>query len=204
MNYGDTRVLAKHYEGMKKYLEHLIGRSEDYLLKFGMYGDWIAPESSSLLIINTGYFYYDAALLSKIAGLLGKNSDAKRFEELAGRIKEAFNKALFNSSEKSYGRGTSFSYLWPLFLGIVPDEYRREVTANFISHIIDTWDGHISTGIQGTKYIFSVLSDNGYADVAYKMATREGVSGLGVYGAERSDHSLGTMGIPDGNAHEFT
>jgi len=110
---------------------------------------------------------------------LGYSQDAVKYSRLADEIKTAFNKEFFDSSTNLYGNGSAYSYVWPLFLGIVPETKKKEVLQNLINHITNTWKGHISTGTLGTKYIFDVLTKNGFADVAYNMANKETYPGWG-------------------------
>ena len=57
-------------------------------------------------LTSTWYFYHDALLLSKIASIMGHEEDAKRYGELADKIKEAFNrKYLAEDKRGAYYRG---------------------------------------------------------------------------------------------------
>jgi alpha-L-rhamnosidase len=60
----------------------------------------------------------------------------------------------------------------PLFWGLVPDEHRQKVADNLAKKVEQ--DGfHIDVGLLGSKAILNALSENGYADVAYKVASQE-------------------------------
>ncbi len=177
--FDDTRILTRHYDGMKKYVDHLTSKAENGIINFGTYSDWIAPERTPIEVSNTGYYYYCAHLVSKIADVLGYSQDASRYASLAEEIANAFNREFFDGRTGTYKSETAFSYVWPLFLDIVPGRGERRVVANLIRHITETWDGHISTGTLGTKYIYDVLVENGYSDLAYEMTAKETYPGWG-------------------------
>jgi alpha-L-rhamnosidase len=60
----------------------------------------------------------------------------------------------------------------PLYWGVVPDELRAKVAANLARRVAaDNY--HLDVGLLGTKAILGALSDNGQADVAYRLAAQE-------------------------------
>ncbi|HPU43948.1 MAG TPA: family 78 glycoside hydrolase catalytic domain [Dictyoglomaceae bacterium] len=67
----------------------------------------------------------------------------------------------------------------PLYLNMVPEEKKKEVLNTLIGDIVKVHDSHLDTGIVGTKYIFDVLTDNGYSELAYKVATQKTYPGFG-------------------------
>lgn len=61
----------------------------------------------------------------------------------------------------------------PLYLNMVPEDKKETVLKALIDDIRNSHDYHLDTGIVGTRYIFDVLTENGYADIAYKIATQK-------------------------------
>lgn len=59
----------------------------------------------------------------------------------------------------------------PLAFDMVPDEYRQAVADNLIKTIIQTNNGHISTGVIGVNWLMRELSRIGRGDVAALLAT---------------------------------
>jgi alpha-L-rhamnosidase len=53
--YGDRRILEEHYEGLKKYVEFLRSQAKDNVLRFGMYGDWVAIEPTPVEYVSAAY-----------------------------------------------------------------------------------------------------------------------------------------------------
>jgi alpha-L-rhamnosidase len=71
-----------------------------------------------------------------------------------------------------YGNNTATANLLPLAFGIVPDSVKDDVVRNVVRNIIITGNGHVTCGVIGISWLMRSLSDNGFADVAYMLATQ--------------------------------
>ena len=105
-HYGDTRILEQRYETMKRWVEFLRSQSKGDLIEYGKFGDWCPPQQvvSSLTPIrltSTWHYYHDALILSRIAALLGRSSDAEEYAALSDRIKDAFNSEFLSEGRYS-------------------------------------------------------------------------------------------------------
>jgi len=189
--YDDRSVLEEHYESMKKYVEFLKVNSENNISKLGKYGDWcppgsVFPKRTPVELTSTFYYHNDVYLLSKIADILKKSDDVNVYSNLAEEIKSAFNKkfltptgyAVTKMSPIDSGTGQTSNVL-PLFHDMVPADRKEDILQKLINLVVNEQDCHLDTGIVGTKYIFDVLSENGYADIAYKVVTQESYPGFG-------------------------
>lgn len=176
---GDKTLLAKHYDGVKKYVEMLRREAgEGMILTRNNYGDWIAVVETPKELISTGAFIWVTDILACIASELGRTEDAALYRSLKEKIAEAFNAKFFNPETSSYGNGSQLSNALPLVLGIVPEEHRQAVFNNLVADI-ESRNGHLSTGFVGTPFLMKVLTENGRADLAYTIATREDYPGWG-------------------------
>jgi len=180
-HYGDKSILESHYENMKKFMNYLENTSENYISPKSRYGDWLSAVEGWVRgdpeLTNTGFYYYCATIMVSIADELNKPEDAAGFSILSKKIKKAFNNKYFNPSACIYGDGSQFANAFPLFLDIVPNGYKEKVLNNLINDIEKQNQGHLTTGIFGTKYMPEVLSEMGRADVAYSLVTKEGYPG---------------------------
>jgi hypothetical protein len=175
--YGDVNVLAEHFDAMKKYVDHLSSTAENYILPSDQYGDWLSENTDGWwkrgnpLSTSTGYYYYTSQIVAKTAKILGHENDIKKYETLAKNIKEAWHKRFFDVQNQYYDGGSQFSNTFPLFLNIVPDEYKQGVLSSLINDIYAR-GGHLSTGILGTKYMMELLLRENRGDIAYLMANQ--------------------------------
>jgi alpha-L-rhamnosidase len=174
--YGDKKILENSYEGMKAWVEYMKRESKGNLYIFdqngwGGYGDWIAVVESPRAPISAAYYYYSTTLLAKTAEVIGKHDDAVAYSALAGEIKSAFNKKYLDRRTFNYMGATQTANLLPLAFGITPDEYRQKVVDNIASDVVKRGK-HVSTGFLGTGYILPVLSEWGFHELAYEVATQ--------------------------------
>lgn len=186
--YGDTRILEEHYPTQKEYLYYLkelaktdSNPEEDYVINdFGSYwtslGEWCAPEQRdgpNHPVVSTYYYYYNTVLMEQIAEVLGKTEDAREFAALADTIKNAFNDTFFDEETGFYGTEEAYQTYQVLALNgdIIPDGYREKVVNTVVDDVIAR-DNHLNTGILGTKYLWPSLSQEGYDDLAFEVATQ--------------------------------
>jgi alpha-L-rhamnosidase len=170
--YGDRRILEENYDGIKKYVEFLRTRTENGLVKFSYYGDWVAVDRTPGDIVSSFYYYYDVKVLAEMAKVLGKEADAKAYEDLAAAIKTAFHREYFDPEIRGYANGTQTANALPLFLDLVPEKMRGAVWGSLFDNIVYKNNSHLTTGIIGTKYIMELLTNNDNSDLAYDIATQ--------------------------------
>jgi Bacterial alpha-L-rhamnosidase. len=86
---------------------------------------------------------------------------------------DAFNKeylvAIPNTKHKWYQSQTAT--VQALQFNMVPKADIKSVVNGLVHDIVDVKDGHHSTGIHGNRYIYTVLTENGKADIAYQILT---------------------------------
>ncbi len=170
--YGDNRLLRQTYDNIKRYVDYIDRISPENLTNWGL-GDWIPVKSkASKELTSSCYYYADALILSKTAKMLGKTDDYERYSGLAGKIKNAINKKFLNDTTAVYATGLQTELAAPLFWGVVPEEFKPRVAANLAKRVeADLF--HLDVGLLGTKALLNALSENGYAEVAYKIAAQE-------------------------------
>ena len=184
--YGDTRVIERQYDGMKKWIAHMKGYMKDDLMPRDSYGDWCVPPEEKHLIhskeekrktpaelLGSAYFIYDLRLMAKYAGLLGRNDDIAGFNALADTMTAAFNKKYWDASKGYFGNGSETSQVLPLAFGIAPAETRKPAFDYLADKIMNEGQGHLATGLIGGQWLMRLLSDNGRADIAYTIASKE-------------------------------
>ncbi|MBC6112741.1 family 78 glycoside hydrolase catalytic domain [Pedobacter fastidiosus] len=170
--YGDEKLLADCYENIRKYVNHIDETYPTGLTSWGL-GDWIPVKSKSPVeLTSTCYYYADVVILAKAAKILGKKTDYEKYTALAKKIKDAFNAKYLNKETGIYASGVQTEMSVPLYWKIVPEESITLVASNLAKKVES--DGfHLDVGLLGTKAILNALSENGYSDVAYKVAAQK-------------------------------
>jgi len=190
--YGDLRVLERHYPAFKKWIEHMRGFVKDGLMTKDTYGDWCVPPESPRLIhsqdparktngmlLGTAYFYQMLRLMHRYATLLGKREDVDEYDGLANTMKSAFLKRFFRADLNQFDNGTQTSAILPLAFDMEPDGTREAVFEHLVSKIHNESQDHVGVGLIGAQWLMRTLSENGRADLAYKIATQTTYPGWG-------------------------
>lgn len=170
--YGDDRLLRNMYNNIKSYVDYIISISPNKLTDWGL-GDWIPVKSKSNKKLTSSLYYYaDVVTLSKAASLFGKEQDALYYTQLAGEIKTAINESFLDRTTGIYCSGTQTELATSLYWGVVPEELKAKVAKNLYDKVAAN-DFHLDVGLLGTKALLNALSENGYAEAAYRVATQE-------------------------------
>jgi alpha-L-rhamnosidase len=170
--YGDQKLLADCYPNIKLYVDHINEVYPTGLTTWGL-GDWVPVKSTSPVeLTSTCYYYADAVILAKAAKILGNEADYQTYSALAEKIKNAFNAKYLDKTTGIYGKGVQTELSVPLFWGLVPTEMKAKVAENLAKKV--EADGfHLDVGLLGQKAILNALTENGYAEVAYKVAAQK-------------------------------
>lgn len=170
--YGDTRLLERCYDNIKRYIDHVNENYPSGLTDWGL-GDWVPVKSKTPKEFTSSIYYYvDATILSKTAKVLGKHEDYEKYTALAEKIKRAVNDKYLNYETGVYGGGLQTEQSVALHWGLVPNEVKDKVAANLAKRVVAD-DKHIDVGLLGSKTILNALSENGYPQLAWEVASQE-------------------------------
>ena len=180
--YGNKQMIVAHFDGMKAWVDYLYTRTDNGIVNYSYYGDWCPPLEFTLKprptssdtpgkMISTGYLYYCAKMLSEMATIIGKNNEASKYASLASEISAAFNRDFWDEQTGGYASNNQASNAFALYMGLVKPENVERVAQN-LAKDVEKHDYHLTTGNLCTKYLLEVLTEKGYAEVAYKIATQ--------------------------------
>ncbi len=167
--YNDTRVLADHYDKMKRWVEWYKNRSHDLIGLDEGYGDWLSMDGGTpRQLISTAYFYRCSIIMSQVALVLGKPADRAYFNDLAANIKKAFNKAFVASDGKISG-DTQTAYLMGIAWNLLDSPAKVDFAKKRLVQLLEHSNWHLAVGFLGVNLLLPVLTDMGRADVAYRI-----------------------------------
>ena len=183
---GDITVLEDSYESAKKWVGYYQSKvkKKSYIPIMHSFGDWLQPYPSETLkkanrgdtpkeLINTAYFAHSAHLISKIANVLGKTEDEKKYAALYKAIANAFENEFFDENGKfKQDRQTQTSYLLGIYFDLFKPETKLKAQNNLLEEIKNA-DYHLGTGFLGTPILPKVLDDMGDIDLMYKILFKE-------------------------------
>ncbi len=189
--YGNKKILADNFSMMRKWVDYIHSSgSEEFLWLDGWhFGDWLAldagPDSykgiTSPDLIATAFFAYSTQLVVKTGEVLGE--DVSDYRSLYLNIKKAFRKRYLEDIlaydldiklgvDTLEGKITQTAMSLILKFDLCEESEKKQIVENLVK-LIEYYDGKMSTGFVGTPYILHALSDNGRADVAYKLLFNE-------------------------------
>jgi alpha-L-rhamnosidase len=208
---GDQSTLQQNYDGMKlwlNYYQNLIA-STGYIYEGNTFGDEEAagggpnnpepaqfPSPGDNKALGTAYIYEAAILLGDIARALGHTADAAQDDSFAQTVDAAYNAALYDPTTHAYytypGTYRQTDNLPALMFGMVPASERQATCASLYNDVHVTWQDHLSTGAVTTKDILPVLTQCGYPEEAYLVATNPTYPGWGWWFQTVNGHNTGS------------
>jgi alpha-L-rhamnosidase len=120
--YGDTRILAEHYDAMQKWIEYCKSTTKGTLLRPAQgYGDWLSIKADTPKdVLATAYFARSTKLVAQVAEVLGKQEDARKYQQLFENIRKAFNDAYVAEDGRIKG-DTQTVYVLALAFDLLPE-----------------------------------------------------------------------------------
>lgn len=169
--YGNPQILTNQFESMKKWIGYMTANTTTPYLWTGgdHYGDWLgldAPSgsytgSSRKDFIASAFYAYSTSLVVKAGNVLGE--DVGEYEELYKNIVDTFRKTY----SEYY---TQTECVLAAHFGLAED---CQKAADQLAEMVVASGIKLQTGFVGTPYLLHVLSNYGYAELAYSLLLRE-------------------------------
>lgn len=176
--FGDRKILEQNYPAMAQWVDLQTRHAQDFIRSDpDGYGDWLQPSrplgqsATPKDLIATAYFAHDAYITSLAAEELGKTADQKKYAELFGKIKEAFNKK-FVSADGTVKSGSQTAYILALNFNLLPAETARKAFEK-LCEAVEKNGMRLDTGFIGTPLIADTFSKFGRTDISYKLLLQE-------------------------------
>jgi alpha-L-rhamnosidase len=175
--YGDKRLLERQYPSMRRYVEyqHKVA-GERLLWNTGWhYGDWLAfstvradypGATTDKDLIATAFFAHSTDLLARSARVLGKEEDARLYQDLFERIKAAWTREYVTPSGR-LSSNTQTAYALALQFHLIPDAQRVDAGQRLAADVRQF--GHLTTGFLGTPLLADALTQTGHLAEAYQL-----------------------------------
>jgi len=175
MQYGNKAIIEQNWDAMRRWMDFIQSRNPDFLRKKGVgpnFADWLAPdERTNKDLLATAYWALIAHMMSQMAHAVGKEDDAKRYDEVVQNIRSAFQKA-YIKDDGEVGTGTQTSYVVALYTKMAPTGLEPLLVDKLVKEI-ESRNWHLSTGFLGTPFLLFTLADHGRSDVAYRLLLNE-------------------------------
>lgn len=166
---GDIRGIERAAQACRSYLGFLSTKeAPDGSVEYGL-GDWVAYSTQTPNdYTSTCYYWYELETMARFERLLG--GDAARWQTGADRIRELINTKWLDRKTGVYANGSQTAQSLALYLGFVPEDMSDKVAGKLVEAVHAASD-RLDCGMIGSKTVLRMLTEYGYADLAYTMAT---------------------------------
>ena len=166
--YGDTRIIAQHYDNLNKGMDYLRKTSDNFIRKKLGYGDWLNKGGGAKdEVICTAYYAYLSGLMAEMGQAINRADDAARYRTQREQIKDAFIKA-FVAPDGKILESSQTGYALAFTMDLLPED-RKAGAANYFAEEIKKFDMHLATGFIGTPRLLPGLVNAGKRDIAYQL-----------------------------------
>lgn len=164
LKYGDTEVIAEHYDSMESYMKMLAEQTPAG--PHERYGDWLSYEETPKAYISLCLYANDAALMAKYAEILGKADRAAHYHTLFRDICHRFQAEYLQNETLTVTSQTAC--LLALRYRLVSGR-AKENTVALLARKIKENNYTLSTGFVGTGILNQTLSEVGLDGLAYSL-----------------------------------
>ena len=191
LNYGDSRLLERYYEQMKRWLGYVKKYSVDGLLqpwpdtriRFWFLGDWLAPQGidvkgESVLHVNNCFISECLGDMTRIAQLLGHDADAQEFAAWRDNLKVAIHNRFYHADSHSYANGTPLDNSYALLAGVPTDNaIASQVQQQLIDDSYGKYKAHIAVGLLGVPIFTMWATEQRQSDLMATILRQEDYPG---------------------------
>ncbi|MFJ4175368.1 family 78 glycoside hydrolase catalytic domain [Microbacterium sp. NPDC089696] len=117
--------------------------------------------------VGTAYLHRSARILADTARVLGRPDDEIRYADIADRVLDAWRTEFVREDGRT-AQDTQAAYVRALAFGLMPEASRSAAAARLVELIREAGT-HLGTGFLSTGDLLPVLTEAGYADVAYDL-----------------------------------
>lgn len=190
---GNIELLEEYYDSMCAWEQCLIDNSDNYILNYSYYGDWAGPEYSRdpntkgggagsatipSVMVGTGCLIKGATMLKKIAEVLGKEDDAKNYDDVFNKAKQSFLDKWYDTTTCKVFNGAQSCQALALWCGIIPESDRVKVAKIMRDDLVES-GYRFTTGAFCMRFMLEMLVEYGYINEFYELMTRDTYPSLG-------------------------
>jgi alpha-L-rhamnosidase len=176
---GDKQAISDHFEAARRWVDFIDSKNPNHLWlnAHGMnWGDWLCAGTPTPNDIGpTAFFAHDADLVSRMAAVLGRTDDAKKYATLFALVRSAFSKrfvttnGVITSGKKADTQG---NYALSLQFGLLDEPLKAKAIAR-LAELVRQNNYHPTTGFWSSVELLLALSSSGQNDLASKMMNLE-------------------------------
>ena len=185
-HYGDTKIIQDKFLALQRYMVFLQGKYNLTAPGLSNYWDegpteWVnlGPSGNNHLI-NAFALIHDVMMMINMSTAINEIEYSQQLNNWLTILQTEYYEAFYNTSTGYYGYGTQTEQVLSLYIQAYPNLTIANTVINYlVQDIMVNQNGHILTGIIGTRFIFEVLSRFGYSSVAFQVLQNISYPGYG-------------------------
>jgi alpha-L-rhamnosidase len=175
--YGNIALIEEQYDIARKWFENVIAEN-DLIITNGLSDhESLVPIPTSEMV--TPLYYQSAKIMERLAKIINRADDEERYGILSEKIKAAYLEKFLEKGSGKFSPNTQASQSFALYINLAPEDEIENAIAELVTDIEVTNQGHLTTGIFGTKYSLDILSQYGHIETASKIVSQKSFPGWG-------------------------
>lgn len=177
--FGDLGALGDQYPSMRSWVDAVLADAGDSGLWAGrmQLGDWLDPSAPpdkpqqakvDADIVATAYLARSLRQVAEAAALLGVETDAAAYAELAERSRTAFVAEYVTPAGRMMSDAAT-AYALALEFDLVTDPPTRQALADRLAAVVREGGYRIATGFVGTPLVTDALTRGGHLEAAERL-----------------------------------
>ena len=184
INYGDDRMMSRHYDSMQSWLEYVAKYSVDGLLqrwpdtqnRMWFLGDWLTPigvdagDERSVSLVSNCFVSECLRSMTLIARCLGKDNDANKYAAWRRKLNEKIHAAFYNASDSTYATASPLDMSYAMNAGVIPSADIYNKVCKKLEELSTTkYRNHIAVGLVGVPIFTEWAIRNNEAQLMYSI-----------------------------------
>jgi alpha-L-rhamnosidase len=176
--YGNRQLIEEQFPVAQRWLDRVAANNPSLIIPDGLSDHEGLASAAPAPVMVTPLFAASARIVAELASILGRASEAAKYQRLAAEVRMAYLDKFFDSETGKAGPGTQASQAFALYEGLISAEEQPAALQRLMDDIRGSHQ-HLTTGIYGTKFMLDFLSREGHADLAYAVAGQKDCPGWG-------------------------
>jgi alpha-L-rhamnosidase len=175
--YGDTAVIARAWEGMRRFLDQRDRTAVGDLNQDWSFGDWVSPAPQTPNeVLNPIYHAWAHRMMAEMAEATGRSADASHHRARFAAVAAAWQARHLAADGRIHTSDTQAAYACALRAGVIPAALEAAAGA-YLVRAVERHGWHLNTGFLGTYCLLPALTQCGQDDAAWRILLSESMPG---------------------------
>ncbi len=172
-HYGNKSLIEEQLPAAIRWFDLEASKRKDGLVVIGL-GDHEAMSKIKGPVLGTPMFIDTANRMARLCRIVGRETDAARFNKMAGESAGAWVTEFLDEKTGKIGGGSQSEQVLALAWSTLLPPAHKSAFNFLVSDLSNQPDGpSLTTGIFGTRVLLEQLTQNGRHDLAYALADRK-------------------------------